>query len=702
MAPETIKVNPDAAYRGELIAKKLEPEKHEVEKGDTVYAIARKHLGEEASKEELQKHVKEIERINHIDSHSHVIKPGQVLILPGHSDDGGFVLKDAAGNTRTVWQDGTLRLEKANGTGFVRKTADDGSYTEHHWGPQASDNYELACKADGRYLVADRPDAELKEASDPHDVRVAHARLSDLAESRIMNLDELARFRENMDAFESRARKQNLPADEIAKTYAEIEKILEHEGKQPLSEKQRLAIAQQVMDQAAHPDSIDQGFHNTCNVTTVETRLYTRNPSEAARLVSEVTRTGKFTARDGTVVQVGAESLPPDPEAAVNPPHYGARSHASQLFQVTALNMYHQTEAFTYTDKQGVQHNVPPGAMRYEQRKPVPGRADDTGERLVDTTTRPPKVVDKSADIKDDAIVRVNNRLTGEVANDILLCHKDDVYGDASKVGTVGSQEELSDKIARAKAEKKLPLIIRVNTDNEPWLHDSGAGAAGGSGGAHVVTVTDYEPGPPARVQVDNQWGERDDHQGDKAISIHDLYGSMRPAGNRDQIALLQKDVDWDRAHNTIDTRKEFEILRLRHELPATDPQHLNDADFDRLMKEQIKEAGKRWNEQRANRTFNEDEFKNGRRKLGDMVRSQPPDRRISWLGEIRKDGIINDVEYDRSLARAMHDAREKWKAEDKERNGNADERRRAREEMQKQLDALPPERKEAIIKNSK
>ncbi|MBX9722868.1 MAG: LysM peptidoglycan-binding domain-containing protein, partial [Candidatus Obscuribacterales bacterium] len=420
MPAERITVSRDAAYHGETINRDVAPGSHTVSQGETLETISRQHLGADASSDEVQAHAREIERVNHIDTR-HPLHPSQELTLPGHTRDGGYVNRDAAGNTHTRWSDNTERVESANGSGYVQRRAEDGSYTVHHWGHNPDENYELSRSADGRYLVADRPGEALHESSNPDDSRVAHARLSDLAESRISNPTELAQFRANMDQFEQRAREQHLPPDEVAKTYRQLDTLLEHTGSRPIPENQRIAIAEQVMDQAAHPTTIDQGQHLTCNVTAVETRLYTRNPSEAARLVTEVSTTGQFTARDGTVVHVPANSLHPDPEASHNPPEYGARSHASQVFQVTALNMYHQTDSFTYTDSHGRQHTVPPGGMRYEQHNPTPGRPNDHGERLIDTTTHPPTTVSRSADITEDGIVRVNNRLTGETGTDIMI-----------------------------------------------------------------------------------------------------------------------------------------------------------------------------------------------------------------------------------------------------------------------------------------
>lgn len=704
MEPITITASPDIAYRGEVINRDVQPEHHTVRAGESLSRIAREHLGPGATPEEIQKHVQEIARVNHI-SNPNSIRAGQELTLPGHTADGAFVSRDHAGATLTRWQDGTERVENSDHTGFVRRPAADGGYSEHHWGPQPENNYEVTRTADGKLQFADHPGDQPREYYDTQQVHDRRQKLNDLAESRITNPQELAQFRANMAEFEARAHRQGMPPEEVAKTYEQMSRLLESRGDQPVSQKDRVMLAEQVMDQAAHPTSIDQGQHNTCNVTTVESRLYTRNPSEAARLVTDMATTGQFTTRDGqTTVTMPPGSFSRDSEAQGHPPGYGDRSYASQIFQVTAINLHHQTTPYSYTDAAGVQHNVPAGGMRYEQiPNPTP---PDTGERLYDTTTNPRTLVKNEPDITDDGIVRVNNRLTGDTGNGVMIDHSEYVYGNASGVTTVSSEKDLNDRIREAAEAKppKLPLIIGVHTGNEPFLHDSGGGAAGGSGGGHVITVTGYEAGPPARVHVDNQWGEGVDYQGNRSMSVHDLYLTMRPPDNANQIRDLQRDVDWDRAHNTIDTRKEFELLRLRHNLPATDSNRLSDAEFGRQMREQIDAAALRWDQQRRDGTFNQAEHDNAMQKLNDMITNKPAEQGLLMVERMHKNHLITDQEYDQDLSRVIRDTRARYAAENATNppSGNAAERQRARAELQRLLNELPDDRRQAVLNNSR
>ncbi|HEY9867627.1 MAG TPA: LysM domain-containing protein, partial [Candidatus Obscuribacterales bacterium] len=546
------------SYRGEVIHRDVEPSVHTAARGETLTRIAREHLGTGATREEIDKHAREIAEINHLGNPPRIAE-GTLLTLPGHTSDGAFVTADSYGRTRSVNSDGSIRLDHGDGTGYVREPDGEGGTWESHFGPDAEDNYAIRKTVDGRYLIADRPGDVPTERMEGEDPRVEAARLNDLAESKITDPEALARFQENMREFERRAEERGLPPEEIARTYREIGRLLEAEDNPniPLTAEDRIRLAEQVMDQAAHPTHIDQGFHDTCNVTTVESRTYTTHPAEAARLVADVATTGEYRTNTTppVVVTVNPESLIPDPESEIHPPTGDSRSHASQIFQVTAVNIHYTMEN---------NRSDPPGRISYEQVEPVPGSTPpDDGERLLDRSTDPPTELARDPELDDDHIVDIANAITGENSSDVMIAHPDTIAGEGNKVTRVNSEAELNESVARLAREGKLPVIIGVYGTSEPFLTDSGGGRAGGSDGAHVVTITGYRPGPPPMVEVDNQWGEEADHTGDRAVSMHDLYLSMRPPDNAGQIADMRRDVEWNREHNSIDTFKEFELLRM-------------------------------------------------------------------------------------------------------------------------------------------
>lgn len=629
-----------AAFHGEEIKRDVEPVTYTVEKNDNLTEIARAHLGPDASNQEVQLHVREIARLNKI-SNPNIIHPGQELQLPGHTADGGTVLNEA-GKRTTTWADGTYRIDNADrtgyvrtpdgtemhwgpkqtdnfevrpttdggtaitdhrgaitttwadgvrrqenpdGTGNVRRPAEGGGYTEHHWGPNPTDNYDLVKTNDGKYRIADGEGDRTghEPANETERLQAERARLNDRLEERFANDPEaLDRAQQDMAAFERRAARQNPPLsqEEIAKTYDQVSKLLESTGEQPVSQADRAKLAEQVLHQAAHPNEVRQGSHGTCNVASVENRIYNRDPSAAARVVTEAATTGQVTMADGRVVQVPAASLQPDTQGIHHPSPDGERSHASQIFQVVAVNDRY--------DRQN-RSTTPPGQIRYEQDTPT--GPNDTGERLWDYSTTPRQPATDAAGnqlsppgVPTGELQNISNDITGKTETGFAIVNGR--YGDANTV-KVRSAEELGQTLEQMKREGKLPAIIWVDAQNEPFFTDSGAGTNGGSGGAHVVTITDYDPAT-GRAQVDNQWDQADDHE----VSIHDLYRATLPSTDSATISSYQSDVAWDRAFGTEDGVKELELLRLQRNANQT-----TDAQYDTQVIAAMRAQQQRWAE---------------------------------------------------------------------------------------------------------
>ena len=94
----------------------------------------------------------------------------------------------------------------------------------------------------------------------------------------------------------------------------------------------RVHIAEQIMSHAADPQLIDQGGHYTCAVAALESQMFTRNPSQAARMIADVATEGAFETASGKTVRPDSSLLKPDSEAQEHPTPDRSRSYASQLF----------------------------------------------------------------------------------------------------------------------------------------------------------------------------------------------------------------------------------------------------------------------------------------------------------------------------------------------------------------------------------
>ncbi len=435
---------------------------------------------------------------------------------------------------------------------------------------------------------------------------------------------KLKQFKENMRLFEERAGRDNLSPTEIAKTYKEIDRLLEAKGDKPLKSEQRRDLAEQVMRQVADPTTIDQGQHNTCNMATVESRMYSRNPSDAAKLVADVALTGQYVASDGSKVRVnpGAHG-----ESRNRNTLDGQRSHASEIFQVTAVNLHiHQENRKTN----------PPGQLRYEQHPTVPG-SGDTGERIIDYGSKPPKVVDTHPRIYFENAGKlrdVYSAITGKIESGIVIAHDSALTDKSDGVTRITSEKELNAALAQAKKDGKMPLIVALDTTVEPFWSDSGAGRAGGSGGGHVVTITDYTPGPPAKVTIDNQWGKGADHDASKPLSVHELYQAVR--GKTDAIMQLEKDVKAANDAGHPDRVKELDLARLR----------LLDG---KISKEDFEKEVIRISKEIAKMPDGKD-FTAATKKLQTTMNSLEPGAFFRVLREQHKAGMLNNDSYKEAI----------------------------------------------------
>lgn len=654
---------------GEVINRDVPPAVSSGGKGDSLEKVAKDHLGPGATDEEVKAHVKEIARINGIKD---VNKPldGSPMVLPGHTKDGGFVTEDAQGNKRTIWHDGVVRIENNDGSGYVRKPSADGSYSEHHWGRNPQENYELRKTADGKYEVADAGKDNFKPVADG-DPRGEMAKLKDLADQKIKDPAERAKFEADMNKFASRQQelkerfeKQGMSpeeaskraADEVGKTYKQVEKLLTAPDNPKLpniKEKDRIQLAEQVMHQAATPTDVSQGSYNTCNVTVIESQSYTKNPSEAARLVTDIVTEGKYTSNGNppTTVEVGKDINPDSLKRhgdSNNPYEPGGnnRSFASQIYEVTAVNVHYA--------KENAKTN-PPGQIRYEQRDPGPdsGPTGDNGERLYDYSKKDPKTGKAPAEVmtggeptrspdltpqeianlardlnapdKGDGPVRIDidpaaaqqkqlfdakNNVLGtklrlndigdgkpvnfddpnavkdirekinnskldeakknELKADLDKLEREHAYVAKDGIAYVQDEKQLNEALAKLKAEGRLPIIVGVHTGTEPFATD--ANDAGARGGRHVVTITDYNPGPPATVSIDNQWDKNADHG---KVETSQLFKSMQHRDSSHRIEELQKQVDDNRRSGQIDYTKETELLFEKHGAKKINDQEL-------------------------------------------------------------------------------------------------------------------------------
>jgi YD repeat-containing protein len=430
----------------------------------------------------------------------------------------------------SVERDGSLRFD--NGTHPPSVNRLDGSVEVHH--------------RNGRIEYAQA------------DINVERGRFSQILDNNFNNPAQRQRMLDMARQLESRG----LPPQEVALTYHHLNRLMQAGPESALNQAERLRLSEQIMYQAAYPHLIDQGKHLTCNVTTVENRVFTQRPSEAAALITDVATTGKYTAANGQVVDMRRTgSLKPDAESGSAfgkpfvPGQYGdikldgQRSWAGQIFEDTAVNLHWQNHARAYGYSVG-----PRDVVLYRQETPDPTIKGDTGERLYKYTTGPdgkfrvePILDHKGRPVRSPAIYEseltdiYNQIVPGKDPTGNLTPGRDGNFvitpagrasasptfkpGDAIEVSNV---HDLTRVLTEGQQQGKMPMVLFVDTSMPPFGNGQHI-----SGGAHVINVQSIrwvnEGGVmKPKIEFTNQWGAHRNFLGPNAVDADVLWQAVR------------------------------------------------------------------------------------------------------------------------------------------------------------------------------
>lgn len=316
--------------------------------------------------------------------------------------------------------------------------------------------------------------------------------------------EDLRSFREDIAAFEQRASREGMDPLEVARTYHEIRDLMAHRDGAVIDQDRREQLAREVLHQAAFPYGIDQGRHNTCTVSTLEARLYARNPSAAAGTVRELatSSTGEFTTTDGRRVRVDASSLTPDSEAARQPRPDGERTYASQILQLAMVNAHWSQQTV-----HGEGASRPTGPFTYRQQHNVSDQ--DSGERLIDGTGR---TVAAAPDIRAQDLPGIYRQFSSEQSEPFVIVHRSRISRDANGsypdgVIVVDTEEDLRRAVSDQQSQRNMPPIVQVDPARAPWSNAGGRLPAAGAGReplgeyAQAAAVAQGDTNPQPRIQ---------------------------------------------------------------------------------------------------------------------------------------------------------------------------------------------------------
>jgi hypothetical protein len=547
-----------------------------------------------------------------------------------------------------TWPDGSILTSESPGTKLLRKPDGHGGFVDTHCGPRPDDEFTITRTADGKVLVREKPGDEPYKPISGDDT-ISHARdyLTKLVRGRFENPEEFVRFQADMARFESReariesdlvlqgkskAEAKRLAHEEISKTYENISRLLTADlKKNPLVDgEKREMIAAQLMRNAATPTLISQGEFKTCNVTALEVRMYSKHPKDASRVVVDMATNGEYVLKNHNKVTINDEAFDNFDTPGQSQTLDGTRNLASQLFQVTAVNIHYAREFGNH--------------KQYEIHKPNPNANPPVQTEVLRENWSLGVFKGSDPELGGNEEAEIGAEITGDQPKEAYIrTPVIDPRMVPIGIDIINSETELQTKLIYARDHGLLPVTIRVHTGNEPFYTDSGRGTAGGAGGWHVVNVTDVENGPPMSLSLDNQWSSKVDHAGQNRLSLDDLYFSMREPDNIFQWAQME----GRRSKGTLSPRQELDLDRQK---AGRGWMILNFDDYEKRLKLDLEHA----NRERAEGHMTPFLYDQIVKQFNSAINGLPPGERFKMLEFEKQLGPTNHDEFNEAIIDTM------------------------------------------------
>lgn len=440
-------------------------------------------------------------------------------------------------------------------------------------------------------------DKNLKETIEgtPKNIEIQKQNLAHLRDVLYKDPERRARFDELMAGFEKRMndRPSGDVQSEIANTYFALRKMLTAD-EAAISSERRAILAEQLLFMLNKPHLIDQGALPTCNVTAeVITRLFTKNPSEGIRLVTEPAVSGRYISSEGVIIDMREirGGLEPRGEAAdtvsgvyrntnVDIKRDGHYNYAEWIAMATSINVDRQSRVFDpsampirrATTIDELRAGVPyhPGDMRYDYQRKVKGwlgwrkgeevvltsrgqhlrSAGSTREIISDPITGAKMKVNdgariQSPDLSDYDLVQLSSKILGK---------QEPVHYLNRMNGGMQSENGMRNILLNLQKDGELPATLRVDTRHPPFIYGKDHSDANAPGGAHVVMVHKIyqDVNGNWRVNFSNQWGSHSNFMPDnpdptrRNVSLSQLYKATEdlqaPPVKEDQFDKIGKE----------------------------------------------------------------------------------------------------------------------------------------------------------------
>jgi hypothetical protein len=399
--------------------------------------------------------------------------------------------------------------------------------------------------------------APLRDLTAPYDLINNRNELKRLVAAKIQSPSERKQFLDDIDHFEANFDQRSTKSAtgklrEMADTYTQLSRLLSadsdvlaqypqcqlKEGETPW----RVRVAEQIIHQAAEPFTISQGKLAVCAAASLEVREYYREPAAVARLVTDVLLTGNYEATaGGTKVDLTKcpDNLIPDPFAKQftvekevksekifvwDVPYLDARSFASQLFEVTAINLALQPRGFRY------EQPTPKEYAKSENKaigKTVDIKTNEaqpwgSGEKRAFCDADIASAAYKISGKDERHFVLVRAHLSQTEALDPYLRSIYTFANRDQRVISLFSTNELDLVLKRTKELDQWPPIVRLDASKPP-INEHNASA-------HFLVISDYS-NDGRLLAFDNTWSENRDRNGKPTVLTSQIAESMFSSG---------------------------------------------------------------------------------------------------------------------------------------------------------------------------
>jgi hypothetical protein len=373
---------------------------------------------------------------------------------------------------------------------------------------------------------------------------------------------EFAQFTKDLETFEKSAREQGLSPQEVKDTYKGIGRLLDSAapGKPGVTEagmtsdRQRVRVAEQLMNMVARPEDRQQGNFDTCAMASVEGMLLTgrdRQPSKVTGMVADVALTG-HTNVGGIDVKIDKRSMQSFGEHADN---RGAGENkqrlAENIFRLTAANTYYgimraegspEGQLSYVSGKDGNQLKYTPDANDPTKHKPEYAQLNKPEGR--ETSPGPAATMTGES--------RILNQITGKDYSDRLIVNSATKGEDPKWVKLVSSQSELDTHLKQLQDQGKMPVALgvfaghRIFSDGENPFNQLSQSSSDKDikrvfdsmyQDGHSLLVTGANQfGFGTRYDIKNTWGA----DSSKSVSNRELFESTRPVSPSEMVGNLE------------------------------------------------------------------------------------------------------------------------------------------------------------------